>query len=242
MDRTLVVIGGGELRLGETLPIDGYICDLAKSRAGDRRAVALFIGTASKDCMPYYNTFHKVYTGVYGLKTDVALVARGEYDFEKLKGKFEKADVIYVGGGDTVYMLAKWRETGLDKLILSAYERGVILCGLSAGAICWFRHMYTDGLMTEGVSDKYEITTALGVLSGAACPHFNERKPDFLEAAKKNDEISEWYCLENCSALRFENEILKEGVSCGGKAYFATKRESEVDFTEISTVDLRENN
>ena len=47
MDRTLIVIGGGELRLGETLPIDGYICDLAKKRAGDRRAVALFIGTAS---------------------------------------------------------------------------------------------------------------------------------------------------------------------------------------------------
>lgn len=238
MDRTLIVIGGGELRSRETLPIDGYICDLAKKRAGDRRAIALFVGTASKDCMPYYNTFHKVYTGVYGLKTDVALVSRGEYDFEKLKDKFDRADLIYVGGGDTVYMLAKWRETGLDKLILSAYERGVITCGLSAGAICWFRYMYTDGLMSEGVSDKYEITTALGVLRGAACPHFNERKPDFIEAAKKNDEIGEWYCLENGSALRFENENLKEGVSCGGKAYLARKNGPEVDFTEIFTFNL----
>ena len=239
MDRTLIVIGGGELRTKETLPIDGYICDLAKKHAGGKRAVALFVGTASKDCMPYYNTFHKVYTGVYGLKTDCALVVRGEYDFEKLKSKFDKADIIYVGGGDTVYMLAKWRETGIDKLILSAYERGVVLCGLSAGAICWFRHMYTDGLMTEGVSDKYEITTALGVLDDAACPHFNERKSDFIEAAIKNDEIGKWYCVENLAALKFENETLSEGISCGGSAYIAAKHGSKMVFKKIACVDLK---
>ena len=71
--KTVIAIGGGELRERETLKIDEYIANLAKERAGDKRAYALFIPTASHDFMPYYNTFHKVYTGVFNIKTDVAL-------------------------------------------------------------------------------------------------------------------------------------------------------------------------
>ena len=145
MDKFIIAIGGGELRQKETLEIDRKICELVKSRVGDRRAVALFIGTASHDSMPYYNTFHKTYTGELGLKTDCALLVYGEMNEEKIKAKFEKADLIYVGGGNTVFMLEKWKEKGVDVLVKDAYERGVVLCGLSAGAICWFEKMFTDG-------------------------------------------------------------------------------------------------
>ena len=71
--RTLIAIGGGELKERTTLKIDEYIAERAKARAGERRANALFLPTASHDFMPYYNTFHKVYTGVFDIKTDVAL-------------------------------------------------------------------------------------------------------------------------------------------------------------------------
>ena len=78
----IIAMGGGELRERTTLQIDEYIAALAKERAGDRRANALFIPTASHDFMPYYNTFHKVYTGVFDIKTDVALSVFKEVDME----------------------------------------------------------------------------------------------------------------------------------------------------------------
>lgn len=221
MDRYIISIGGGELRQKETLEIDRYIADLAKQRAGEKRAVALFIGTASHDSMPYYNTFHKTYTGEFGLKTDCALVVYGEMNYEKIKGKFEKADLIYVGGGDTVFMLEKWKQTGIDELILDAYNRGVILSGLSAGAICWFEKMFTDGLMMSGQSAEYEFCNALGYLKGGACPHYNERRDDFDK--KKGAQIDkDWYLIENNCAVVFKNEEYERTLSCGGKAYLQT--------------------
>ena len=143
-ERTIISIGGGELRERTTLKIDEYIAGRAKARTGIRRANALFLPTASHDFMPYYNTFHKVYTGVFDIKTDVALCVFKDADLARMREKFEKADMIYAGGGDTVFMIEQWKKTGLLPLIREAYERGVVICGLSAGAICWFSDMYTD--------------------------------------------------------------------------------------------------
>lgn len=216
MDKYIIAIGGGELRQKETLEIDRKIAELAIKRAGDRRAVALFIGTASHDFMPYYNTFHKTYTGELGLKTDCALTVFKDIDYEKLKGKFEKADMIYVGGGDTVFMLEHWKKTGLDKLIFDAYERGVIISGLSAGAICWFEKMFTDSFIISGESAEYRVHSALGILKGGACPHYNERENEFA-----NLDISEkkgsWVLLENLSAAIYKNGQLDGVISAGGQ-------------------------
>ena len=221
MDKYIIAIGGGELRQKETIKIDGYICDLAKKRAGENRAVALFIGTASHDSMPYYNTFHKTYTGVYGLKTDCVLTVYGEMNYEKIKDKFQKADLIYVGGGDTVFMLKKWKETGIDRLILDAYNRGVILSGLSAGAICWFEKMYSDGLIMSGESSTYAFMPALGYLKGGACPHYNERENDFLNSRSGLKE-GDWYCIENNSAIIFKNGEYEKCLNEEGKSYKIT--------------------
>lgn len=143
----VICIGGGEIKNRETLAIDEYIAAEAKKAAGERRACGLFIPTASHDCMPYYNTFHKVYTGIFDIKTDVALTVGREFDREKMAAKFARADFIYVGGGNTVYMLEQWKETGLTELIRAAFERGVLIAGLSAGAICWFEDMYSDSVV-----------------------------------------------------------------------------------------------
>ena len=151
-ERTIISIGGGELRERTTLKIDEYIAGRAKARAGIRRANALFLPTASHDFMPYYNTFHKVYTGVFDIKTDVALCVFKDADLARMREKFEKADMIYAGGGDTVFMIEQWKKTGLLPLIREAYERGVVICGLSAGAICWFSDMYTDSATAAGLA------------------------------------------------------------------------------------------
>ncbi|MBQ9782393.1 MAG: peptidase E [Clostridia bacterium] len=217
MDKYIVAIGGGELRSKETLEIDRQIAEMAKDRVGERRAVALFIGTASHDSMPYYNTFHKTYTGELGLKTDCVLTVYGEMNYEKIVGKFQKADMIYVGGGDTVFMLNKWKETGIDKLILDAYERGVIISGLSAGAICWFEKMYSDSNVINGESDEYAFFDGLGILKGGACPHFNERKNEFLNCDNPLKKGT-WYCIENNSAIVFKNGVISDNLSNGGKS------------------------
>lgn len=193
--KRILAIGGGELKNRETLEIDTYIAAEAKKAAGERRACGLFLPTASHDCMPYYNTFHKVYTGIFDIKTDVALTVGREIDAEKMRAKFEKADFLYVGGGNTVYMVEQWQKTGLLSYIRDAYERGVLIAGLSAGAICWFEEMYTDSLI-EG---KYAVYPGLGWIKGKISPHYNERMLDFDEIVLYN-KFRAWG-IENNAAL-----------------------------------------
>ncbi len=232
MDKRIIAIGGGEIRKKTTLEIDRYVANLAKIHAGEKRANALFIGTASHDSMPYFNSFRKTYTSVFDIKAEVALMVYGEMDAEKIAGKIANADCIYIGGGDTLFMLEKWKEINLDKMIIDAYNQGKIICGLSAGAICWFKTMYTDSLMMCGKSDEYVIRQGLGILDGAFCPHFNEREQDFIPAMIKS-EITFSYAVENDCALEFVNGELVKSISAGGRAYEITNKEGVITKREI---------
>ena len=213
MDKRIIAIGGGELKNRETLQIDEYIAGEAKKIAGDRRACGLFLPTASHDCMPYYNTFHKVYTGLFNIKTDVALTINREIDMEKMRGKFDKADFLYVGGGDTVFMLEEWKRTGLLEIIQEAYERGVLICGLSAGAICWFEEMYSDSV----VEGEYSMWKGLGWIKGKISPHYNERMLDFDEIVRYNRWCA--WGLENNAALEIVNGEPLKAILGGGKVW-----------------------
>lgn len=232
INKRIIAIGGGEIKSRETLEIDRYIAQLAKEHAGEERAYGLFIGTASHDSMPYFNSFRKTYTSVFDIKADVALTVYGEMDLEKIKGKFAKADLIYVGGGDTVYMLRRWEEFGLLPLIKDAYERGVIICGLSAGAICWFDEMYTDSALA-GTGDTYSIQKGLGWLEGRMSPHYGERIKDFDEIMLSSKDGSKAYAVEDLSAIEFINGKLTRSISCGGRAYIIESCNGRLIKTEI---------
>ncbi len=229
--RRIIAIGGGELRERTTLKIDEYIASLAKERAGENRPNALFIPTASHDYMPYYNTFHKVYTGTFNIKTDVALTVFKEADMEKMRAKFEKADVVYVGGGDTVFMLESWKKSGLLPLIKDAYERGVIIAGLSAGAICWFSDMYTDSQAALGEGDKYAMFSGLKWLDGKISPHYGARMLDFDEIVCYNS----WraYAIEDDAAIVVLDGEIVGSVSSGGKAWLLEGKDGKLKKTEI---------
>lgn len=211
MTKTLICIGGGEIRSKETLDIDEKIALLAKEKAGERRAVAVFVGTASHDSLPYFNSFRKTYTSHFDIKADLALLTKKDIPMDKIKGKLENADLIYIGGGNTIFMLETWKSTGFLDLLLDAYNRGVIIAGLSAGAICWFEKMYTDSI----VGSEYEVTEGLGILKGLMSPHYDNR----IEF----DEITKCYPLaygvENKSAIVFRDGKLTESFTAGGKAY-----------------------
>ncbi len=229
--RRIIAIGGGELRERTTLAIDEYIANLAKSRAGERRANALFIPTASHDFMPYYNTFHKVYTGVFNIKTDVALTVFKETDLEKLRAKIELADMIYVGGGDTVFMIEHWKKTGILPLLREAYERGTVIAGLSAGAICWFSDMYTDSEAALGEGDKYAMFSGLGWLEGKISPHYGSRMLDFDKIVCYNAFCA--YGVEDDAALVVEDEQVVGSLSSGGKAWLLDGRNGSIKKSEI---------
>ena len=216
--KRIIAYGGGDLKLKSTLKIDEVVANYAKQHAGENRAYGLFLGTASHDCMPAFNTFRKIYTSVFDIKADCVITEKSVMDEEKIQAKFDKADFIFVGGGDTMYMLKRWKETGILNKILSAYERGVTISGLSAGAICWFNEMYTDSYIISGVSEKYQIEKGLGLLEGFACPHYNHRIADFDETFK-NSNYKTAYAIEDNSALLFENGKFVKSLSSGGKSY-----------------------
>ena len=210
--KRILAIGGGELKNRETLSIDEYIAADAKKAAGENRPCGLFIPTASHDCMPYYNTFHKVYTGLFNVKTDVALTVGREIDPEKMRAKFERADFLYVGGGDTVFMLDHWKKSGLLQFIRDAYDRGVLVAGLSAGAICWFEEMYSDSV----VEGEYAVYPGLGWIKGKISPHYNERMLDFDETVLYN-RFRAWG-IENDAAIEFADGEPVRTLG-GGKVY-----------------------
>ena len=68
-------------------------------------------------------------------------------------------------------MLAVWKEWNLHKILLNAYEKGIIMSGVSAGAICWFEKGITDSYAKE-----LAIIDCLGIVEGIACPHSMKRK------------------------------------------------------------------
>ncbi len=80
-------------------------------------------------------------------------------------------DVIWVGGGNTKSMLAVWREYGLDKILVEAWTRGIVLAGSSAGGICWF-----EGCVTDSYDVSYTALPGLGMLKGSCCPHYDGEK------------------------------------------------------------------
>ena len=207
--KRIVVIGGGELKEKTTLEIDSFISSLVKNE--EKRTYALFIPTASHDSKPYFNTFRKTYTSELGCKVDVAISTKAEMSIEHIAEKIQKADIIYVGGGDTQYMLDEWKKSGLDKLIIDAYEKGVVLCGLSAGAICWFEKAHSDYMIMEGKADEYAVIDGLGIQKGVCVPHFSEiDRQTSWEKMKDNYPLA--LCIENDCGVYIEDGEIKFSV------------------------------
>ncbi|GGP22645.1 hypothetical protein GCM10010970_26460 [Silvimonas iriomotensis] len=111
-------------------------------------------------------------------------------------------DVIYVGGGNTKSMLAVWREWGVDQLLHTALQRGVVLAGTSAGAICWFEWGLTDSF-----HGAYRPLPGLGWLPGAACPHFSNttERPRVFNDCIQTGQIPAGYGLDDGAMLHFVN-------------------------------------
>jgi len=169
----IVAIGGGEIRDRETLPIDAFIVDLARKNCPK----ALFIPTASGDAEGYCKTFDEIYGKELGCGTEHLLLLTRERDKEQIRKKVLGADIIYVGGGNTLRMMKVWRKLGVDRLLRRAGRQGAILAGLSAGAICWHEWGHSDSASFSGTSQwAYMRVKGLGFRPGLFCPHLDKER------------------------------------------------------------------
>ena len=179
---TIVAIGGGAIRTLATEPLDREIARLT----GKSRPHALLIPTASSDAPDYSPAFDRVYGSRLGCTTDVLYLLGSTPDPRMVREKIGRADIIYVGGGNTLMMMRRWRHLGVDALLRAAFERGAVMCGVSAGAICWFERGHSDSMAYYNPDHwKYIAVTGLGLVKGIACPHYNShtngvtRREDF---------------------------------------------------------------
>jgi dipeptidase E len=173
--KTIVAIGGGELKDLDTLPIDRVIVKLANKK----QPKVLFIPTASNDSVGYWETFQGIYGKKLGCETDALYFIKEKLSKKEIENKIFSADIVYVGGGNTLRMLRIWRKLGVDKLLCKAYEKGIILSGLSAGAICWFRYGSSDSrrFMKNGKQqDILMRVTGLGLVPLTLSPHHIREK------------------------------------------------------------------
>src|SRR5882757_5112649 len=128
----IVVMGGGGFSMEPRNPrMDQYVLSLTSRRTPR----VCFVPTASGDSRRYLQRFYKAFGKLRCRPSDLPLFSRDQRD---LKKHLLSQDVIYVGGGNTANLLAIWRLHGVDRILREAWRRGIILCGISAGMICWF--------------------------------------------------------------------------------------------------------
>lgn len=182
----IVAIGGGEIKELDTLAIDKEIVKLT----GKSNPRALFIPTASGDAEGYWQTFQEVYGKRLGCKTDVLKLTKENYSKKEIQEKILSADLIYVGGGNTLKMMKLWRAKEVDKFLEKAYENGTVLSGLSAGAICWFRYGCSDSRKFSNPEDNsFMRVRGLDLINFTLSPHHireNNRDKGLVRLMQKN--------------------------------------------------------
>ncbi|MDO5018155.1 MAG: Type 1 glutamine amidotransferase-like domain-containing protein [Lagierella massiliensis] len=188
----IIAIGGGEVRKNETYAIDKFIVEQSEKE----KPTLLFIPTASRDNPFYVDTIKRLY-GDLGCEVDTLFLCSEDMTVETAKGKIENADIIYVGGGDTEFMMNKWREFQVDKFLIEAYKKDKVLSGLSAGSICWFIAGFDYEVSDAEKSLKYPKIQGLGIVPYLNCPHYDKVEPE---------KFDKYYLKENTSLIALENQ------------------------------------
>jgi len=196
--KKIVAVGGGSMIDGATFSIDKRIVQLT----GKKNPRTLFIPTASSDDLDYWERFQKVYADKLGCRTDVLLLLNNKISNKEIKYKIEHADLIYVGGGNTLKMMRRWRTLGVDKLLHKAWQKGTVLAGTSAGAICWFGYGHSDSMAYYSPKKwDYIRVKCLGFIPFTLCPHYLKEKRDKHYKAMIKKFGGMGLALDDCCAI-----------------------------------------
>jgi peptidase E len=217
--KQIIAMGGFSLE-PERQALERYIL----AQTGKSRPSVCFFPHATADPVNYTLRFYESAAHLDCRPSHLSLFSPPTADLESFL--LEK-DVIYVGGGNTKSMLALWREWGIVDILRKAWERGIVLAGVSAGAICWFEQGLTDS-----IPGPYTALRCTGFLAGSCSPHYDgevERRPRY-HALMLRDEILPGYGVEDGAALHFVNGDLRSVVSSrpNAKAYRVEKAAGDI--------------
>ncbi len=183
--------------------LDDYVLDLT----GVERPKVCFLPSASGDADHYVVRFYRAFPAARCEASHVSLFRR-EQGPEDLRSHLLEQDLIYVGGGSVVSLLGVWRAHGIDRILREAWERGVVLCGLSAGSLCWFDEAVT------GFHGAPKVVEGLGLLPFSNCVHY---EPDSSRRRSYHDFIRSGirpgYAAEDGAALHFVGTELTRVVA-----------------------------
>ena len=166
----IVAIAGGDLSSSREL--NAYTIKLTNKANPN----VLFVGTASHDAEGYIKVITKEFDLLKCEIKSLCLCSKS-YEAKEIDSLLSWADIIYVGGGDTIFMMQVWRQNGLDKKLKRIYEKDLaVLTGISAGAICWFNcgHSDSESFEKEGNWNYCWANEMLDIFHIAFCPHYNE--------------------------------------------------------------------
>ena len=180
MKRTIVAIGGGEngriLEDGSYAPYETELIDKEIIKlTGKEKPNFLFLGHAFYNSIDiqnsYYETMKKIYGERYNCNCQV-LTSEEIINQQIAKDKVNWADIIYEGGGDTEGMIKLWKDNGFDQILYDAWQKGKVICGISAGAVCWFRSCTSDS--SSNKKEKFKSVECLDWHNLHVTPHCDE--------------------------------------------------------------------
>ncbi|HWF74911.1 MAG TPA: peptidase E [Solirubrobacteraceae bacterium] len=201
--RVLAMGGGGFTMYERASALDRFVLTLTEKPCPK----ICFLPTASGDPREQVTRFYERFGGWPCETTTISLFHLGRDRIDPIERLLDQ-DAIYVGGGSMRNMLAIWREHGLDAAMRTAWERGVVLAGLSAGAMCWFE----GGISMSGGAP--EPVAGLGFIPGSLSVHLDgeeERLPTF-RAAVGSGALPAGYAADDGAAMLFRGTTLAECV------------------------------
>lgn len=219
----IIAIGGAGFR-GDDLKLLRYIMQ----QVSTEQPKVCFLPQASAEAADYVRDFYTAFNQYDCQPTWLSLFGRVSDNIEE---KLMAQDIIYVGGGNTKSMLALWQAWDVDHILENAMNNGTILCGSSAGAICWFEQCVTDSVWPLGT------VGGLGFLAGSACPHYDgepERRPAYLKMVEKG-QIIPGIALYDSAAAHYKDGKLHQVVTSheGAKAFHVENVDGKAQETEI---------
>jgi dipeptidase E len=202
--RRIVAIGGGGFSARPGDPeLDAYVLEHARNPSP---AICL-LPTASGDPDDQIQRFYRAFHELDCMPSHLSLFRLGARPID-IRERLLAQDVIYVGGGSMSNLLAIWRVHKLDEILYEAWRRGIVLCGISAGSMCWFR---------AGVTKSHgepRVASGLGFLPYSNSVHWNsepERQIVFRKAIADGG-LAAGFGVDDGTALLFHGMELVETV------------------------------
>ena len=199
--KVIIPIGGGEISTQSTLKIDKYIVELANKE----KPKVLFIPTASGDMNSYVEKFTNYYQSL-GCEVDALLLSTTDND-NLIRSKIFTSDIIYIGGGNTAKMMRIFKRSKVNEYLKIAYERGIILTGLSAGAMAYFSNGYSDSNRSTNINASLTEVKCLNFIPYCFCPHYNEQERKSFDEFVKNKNYNGLAIDDNCALLYIDDNI-----------------------------------